>query len=70
MLNIEELFCYNFELVIVFWVDHAVFCHENNQTYFHVCQGEILAEGLLEELPDVIDKTGENEQKISDECIG
>ena len=61
MLNIEELLCYNFELVIAFRVDHAMFHQENNQTYFHVCQGEIFAEELLEELPDVIDQTGEHE---------
>ena len=69
-LYVEKLLCYFFELIIVFWVDHAVFRHENNHADFHVCQGEPFPKKQLEELPDVIYKTGEHEQEIPDECIG
>ena len=60
-LCVEESFGYFFELVIVFWVNHTIFHHENNHADFHVCQGEIFPKEQLEEPPNVIDKTGEHE---------
>ena len=68
--RVKKFVSYHFKFIIMFRIDHSLFCHKNDHVCLVVCQCETFSKKRLEEFPNVIHKTCEHEQEISNDTIG